>query len=265
MSGARAPEGTGGLPMRILRATSFALLSVLVTGLLFVAACAGLVLDPVRGRVAHAVARAWGRAILAISGVTLVVQGLDRLTPSVPAVLMANHGSYLDIPVLLVAFDGQLRIVARRTLIWLPFVGWFIYLGGHFMIDRDDPRQAKGLMDRIAARMRRHGLSAVVYPEGTRSLDGRLGPLKTGAFYLPVSVGVPVQPVAIFGTHAVLPKGQWFPLRGGKVTVRVGERLAMEGLEGSPGRKALAERTRAAFLALGLEERAAPEAAGSSA
>lgn len=245
--------------MQFLRAVSFALLSILVTGLLFVAACAGLVFDPVRGRVTHAVGRAWGRAMLSIAGVRLVVEGTERFTPATPCVLMANHTSYLDIPTFMALFDGQLRMVARRTLIWLPFIGWFIYVGGHFAIDRDDPRQAKGLMDRIASRMRRHGLSALLFPEGTRSRDGRLGPLKSGSFYLPVSLGVPVQPVALFGLHEVLPKGAWYPRRGGTVTIRVGPRIPVEGLAGSQGRKALAERTRTALLSLGLTE--APGAA----
>ena len=249
--------------MKVLRALSFAILAVLLTGLLFVAACAALVLDPVRGRVTHAIARAWGRAMLSVAGVRLVVEGRERLAPGTPRVLMANHTSYLDIPTMMALFDGQLRIVARRTLIWLPFIGWFIYVGGHFAIDRDDPRQAKGLMDHVAARMRRHGLSALLFPEGTRSRDGRLGALKSGAFYLPVSLGVPLQPLAVFGLHEVLPKGAWYPRRSGIVTIRVGEPIPMEGLAGSQGRKALAERTRTAFLALGLTE--APGAGASDA
>jgi 1-acyl-sn-glycerol-3-phosphate acyltransferase len=240
--------------MRVLRAASFGILVVLVTGLGFLAASAALLLDPKRGRVTHAVARAWGRAMLSIAGARLTVVGAERLRPDEPRVMVANHTSYLDIPTALVLFEGQLRIVARRTLIWLPFIGWFIHVGGHFAIDRDDPRQAKGLMDRIATRMRRHRLSALVFPEGTRSRSGRLGPMKSGAFYLPVSVGVPVQPFAILGAPEILPKGSWFPHRSGVIEVRVGEPIDAGGLTGSAGRKALADRTRAALLALGVPD-----------
>jgi 1-acyl-sn-glycerol-3-phosphate acyltransferase len=227
-------------------------MATLLSMLAFVGAAAGLLVDPLGGRLGHAVAKLWARSMLWISGARLVVVGAERWAPREPRVLVANHASYLDIPAMMCAFPGQLRIVARRNLVRIPFVGWFIALGGHFLIDRDDPRQALRLMGKIERRMRRRGLSALVFPEGTRSADGRLQPLKSGAFFVPLSLGVAVQPVAILGARDVLPKGAPFPLRSGTVEVRVGEPLAPPAGAGGPARKELADRVAAALAALGV-------------
>lgn len=244
--------------MRVLRAVVFAVLAPVLTAVGFTLASLALVLDPGRGRASHAVARWWGRAVCAAAGARVVVTGAERVAPGEPRVLVANHASYLDITALLAAFPGQLRFVARRTLIWLPFIGWYIRLAGHFSLDRDDPRQALALAGTMADRMKRHGKSPLVFPEGTRSRDGRLAPLKAGTFHLPVMLGAPVQPIAVLGAAAILPKGAWVPRRGGVIEVRFGEPLPTAGLEGSAGRKALADRARAALLALGVPDGAPP-------
>ena len=248
--------------MRVVRAVVFAVLAPVLTALGFTFASLALVLDPGRGRASHAVARWWARSMLFAAGARLVVTHAERFTPDVPRVLVGNHASYLDITALMAAFPGQLRFVARRTLIWLPFIGWYIRLAGHFSLDRDDPRQALALAERMADRMRRHRKSPMVFPEGTRSRDGRLAPLKAGAFHLPVMLGADVQPLAVLGSGDILPKGAWVPRRGGVIEVRVGEPIPTAGLEGSAGRKHLADRARAALLALGVPDGAPPSPAG---
>ncbi len=92
----------------------------------------------------------------------------------------------------------------------------------------------------------------VLFPEGTRSPDGRLKDLRAGAFQLALSGGLPVQPVAILGSHRVWPKGLSYPRQCGEILVRVGEPIDVSEFKGSPGRKALAERVRAAFGELGV-------------
>src|SRR5205814_415332 len=106
------------------------------------------------------------------------------------------------------------------------------------------------LMEKAAARMRRRRISPLVFPEGTRSRDGHLQPLKGGAFFLPLSADVAVQPVAILGSHAILPKGAWGPRRGGTIEVRVGDPIPTAGRGGAPARKALSSEVRAALVAL---------------
>jgi 1-acyl-sn-glycerol-3-phosphate acyltransferase len=238
----------------ILRGAAFAILATICSGLTFFAATVALVLDPLRGRPSHAISRLWGHALLAAAGARLVVVHGERFDPREPRVLVCNHASYLDIPALYAAFPGNLRFVARRSLLAMPFVGWSIALSGHFPIDRDDPRQAIELMRRVARRMRSRRISTVVFPEGTRSPDGRLQPIKAGAMMLPLEVGAPVQPLAIVGSRDVLPKGAWAPRRAGTIEIRVGEPIDVAGLAGSPGRKALTERVRASLISMGVPE-----------
>lgn len=235
-----------------MRRIAFLLLTPVVTAIGFVVAFMLLPLTPRSGRAPHAVARAWARTLLRIAGVQLQVEDGGRFAPGEPRVLVANHASYLDIPAALAAFPGQLRIVGRRSLVWLPFLGWYMKLCGHLLIDRDDPRQGLEMFATASARMRAHGLSVLVFPEGTRSVDGRLSALKGGAFHLALSLDVPVQPFAIEGTAAVMPKGAWAPARGGVVRVRVGPAIPTTGRAGGPARKALAVEVRAALLALGV-------------
>src|SRR5262249_23708202 len=104
----------------------------------------------------------------------------------------------------------------------------------------------------------RHCLSTVLFPEGTRSRDGRLQALKPGSFQMPADTGIAVQPVAIVGSAAILPKGAWGPLRSGVVEVRVGEPIATAEYAGSAGRKALGDRVRAELLALGVPDSSPP-------
>jgi 1-acyl-sn-glycerol-3-phosphate acyltransferase len=236
--------------MRALRGLAFAILAAVFTVLAFVTASAAFVLDPRRVRLASRVESLWGHAMLAAAGARLRVVNGERLAPSEPRVIVSNHASYLDIPAAFAAFPGPLRMVARRTLAWLPFAGWYVAFA-HFFLDRDDPRQAMALMERVARRMRRDRLSPLLFAEGTRSADGRLAALKPGAFLLPLTAGVPVQPIAIVGCHDVLPKRAWAPRRGGTIEVRVGDPIPTAGLAGGPARKALAADVRRAILGLG--------------
>ena len=237
-----------------MRKLAFVLLVPLLTAFGVFIAFLLLPFSPRSGRLPHAVGRAWAMALLRVAGVRLEIEGADQLVPNEPRVLVANHSSYLDIPAVLVAFPGQLRVVARKSLIWTPFLGWYLWLCGHLFIDRNDPRQGLELFEKASKRMRAYGLSVLVFPEGTRSRDGRLGALKGGAFHLATSLDVPVQPLAISGTTRVMPKGSWGPSRGGVVVVRVGAAIPTTGRAGGPGRKALAAEVRAALLALGVPE-----------
>jgi 1-acyl-sn-glycerol-3-phosphate acyltransferase len=235
-----------------VRAVLFFVLVAPWTALSFTLCCVGLLLDPRRGRLADVASRLWARGVLLLAGARLVVTGAQRWEPKEPRVVVANHASYLDIPALMAAFPGPLRIVARKTLMWMPFVGAYIWLGGHFFVDRADARQALALAERVGERMRKRRVTALVFPEGTRSRDGRLAPVKTGALFLPLAAEVPVQPVAVLGSHAILPKGAWWPRGGGVVELRVGEPIATAGRGGTGARKALAAEVRDALLALGV-------------
>lgn len=156
------------------------------------------------GLTAHRIARLWGRIVLWACGVRVQVE--ERSGLPTPAVYAANHASALDIPLLFGYLPVSFRIIHKRSLSLVPFIGWFLFLGGHVAIDRGNPFKAKRSLERAAARIRR-GTSVAVFPEGTRSRDGAVRHFKRGSFSLAMSAGVPVVPVSLVGVKAVVPKG----------------------------------------------------------
>ncbi len=222
------------------------------TALLFLMAAFALVFGPRRGGATHAVARLWARGLLGAAGVGVTLEGAEHLAPGEPRLLVANHASYLDPPALLAAFPGPARFVLKRELLRLPFIGWFAWFAGHFLIDRSRARSGARLLEGAARRARALGLSPIVFPEGTRSADGRLAPLKAGAFELALTAGLPVQPVALRGTFELMPRGALAPRRAGDVRVRVAPALPARADGGSAARRALAEQAAEALGALGV-------------
>ncbi len=157
------------------------------------------------GHFAHTCARAWSWLILATTGVRVRVSGFDHLVRGRTYVFVANHQSIYDIPVLFATLPFQLRIIAKESLGHFPFLGWHLSRTGHMLVDRRRPDRASifSWADRLTA----DGLSLIVFPEGTRSADGRLGPFKAGSFHLALQAGLPIVPISIIGSRHVMRKG----------------------------------------------------------
>ena len=159
-----------------------------------------------RGYLAHRCARAWSWLILKTTGVNVAVEGLERLTPGTTYVFVSNHQSIYDTPVIFWSLPYQLRIIAKESLALFPVLGWHLRRGGHLFVDRRKPDHAnilgkwRGLVSQ--------GLSLIIYAEGTRSHDGHVARFKGGSFLLAIEAGLPVVPVAVVGTRAVMPKGR---------------------------------------------------------
>lgn len=148
--------------------------------------------------------RAWAPWGLRIAGVDLQVRQLAPL-PDGPAVFACNHESTIDIWAVVAAIPRGIRFVAKAELFRIPVFGWYMALGGHVPVERRDHAQAVASLSAAAARVR-SGTSIVVYPEGTRSDDGRVHAFKKGPFVIACQAGVPVVPVAVVGAGAVTPK-----------------------------------------------------------
>jgi 1-acyl-sn-glycerol-3-phosphate acyltransferase len=174
----------------------------------------------------------WGRAFVRLGGWTVRVEGMENL-PSCGAVLVANHQSIVDIPMLLSAFPRPVRFLAKRELGEIPLFGKAMAAAGNLFIDRDDPRNAVRMLRDVGARLR-DGRLVVVFPEGTRSGDGSIGEFRPGAFYLAQKSGAPVVPVYIGGGRIALPKGS-LRVRPADLLVRVLPPLSPE--EGAGGSK----------------------------
>lgn len=184
--------------------------------------------DPT-GRKQLTIARAWARALLAIGGVRLHVQGLDKIDAHGSYVFVANHLSYMDTPVVLSAIPVQLRFLAKKGLFRIPFLGHHLKRAGHVPVSRDNPREALRAMSEAGQIVRQRRISLLVFPEGGRSRYGQLRPFKEGAALIAIKAGVPVVPVALVGTREILPMGS-MEVRPGRVEVRIGDPIPTEGL-----------------------------------
>jgi 1-acyl-sn-glycerol-3-phosphate acyltransferase len=159
-----------------------------------------------RGYFGHGCARAWSWLILATTGVDVTVTGLDRLVRGKTYVFVANHQSIYDIPCLFWNIPFQLRIIAKESLGRFPVLGPHLKRTGHMLVDRNRPDRA-GIFG-WASRLTSNGLSLIIFPEGTRSRDGRLGKFKGGSIMLAMQAGLPLVPISVVGSRHVMKKGE---------------------------------------------------------
>ncbi|NIO07491.1 MAG: 1-acylglycerol-3-phosphate O-acyltransferase [Deltaproteobacteria bacterium] len=179
------------------------------------------------GRLAYHLTRFWTWSIIKVFGIQIKVQGLERLDPNQPYIFVANHRSYIDIPALMQALLGfQLRWIAKRELLWIPLFGWAMWSAKHIVVNRQSVQEARISLRKAKEKIER-GISVVIFPEGTRSVGDELLPFKRGGFLLAIQTKMPIVPVTIRGSGAVLPKGIWH-VRGGQIEVTVGEPIPVD-------------------------------------
>ena len=198
-----------------------------------------------RGRFAHGCARLWSWLILATTGVSVDVRGLDILSRGRTYIFVSNHQSIYDIPVIFATLPYQLRIIAKESLGSFPFLGWHLRRSGHLLVDRRRPDRA-GILERWRALVGEE-LSLIIFPEGTRSPDGRVGPFKAGSFLLAIEAQLPIVPISISGTRLVMRKGE-LTTKPGDVTLVIHPPIETAGLDVASARD-LAEQTRAIVAA----------------
>jgi 1-acyl-sn-glycerol-3-phosphate acyltransferase len=157
------------------------------------------------GDFGHGCARAWSWLILKTTGVSVRVEGLDRIDPKRSYVFAANHQSIYDIPILFASLPFQLRIIAKESLGKIPFLGWHLQRTGHVLVDRSKP--GAGTVKKMA-KLVAEGHSLIVFPEGTRSTDGIVARFKGGSFVIALDAGLPIVPISIAGSRHVMFKGQ---------------------------------------------------------
>ena len=193
-----------------------------------------------KGHVAHWCARTWSRLILLTTGVSVTTEGLDRVPRDASYVFVSNHQSIYDIPIVFANIPFELRIIAKSSLGAFPVLGWHLRYTGHLLVDR--ARAGVATLRKIVGLMR-CGHSLIVFPEGTRSTDGKVGRFKAGLFLAAVESGLPVVPVAIIGSRHVMLKGRLMTCPG-KIELVVHEPISTKGMEKSDIR-ALADRSQA--------------------
>jgi 1-acyl-sn-glycerol-3-phosphate acyltransferase len=159
------------------------------------------------GNFPHKIAQFWARQLLWIAGIRVTIQGLEHLAPDQSYIFMANHQSNFDIPVLLGRLPAQFRWLAKAELFKIPVFGPAMKGCGYISIDRSDRKRAFASLTRAAETIRA-GTSVMIFPEGTRSLDGQIKDFKKGGFVLSVDAGMPIVPILLKGTFEIMPKGR---------------------------------------------------------
>ena len=157
------------------------------------------------GNPVHIIARIWARGILYVSRIRVKVNGLNQIDPTQSYVYMSNHQSNFDIPVLLAHLPVQFRWLAKAELFKIPLFGRAMQGAGYVKIDRFNQESAFQSIKEAAAKMK-DGVSVMIFPEGTRSRDGRIRPFKKGGFIMAVDAGVPIVPIVLQGTWSIMEK-----------------------------------------------------------
>jgi 1-acyl-sn-glycerol-3-phosphate acyltransferase len=181
-----------------------------------------------KGFVQHRIARIWARACVRASGARLTVRGAENLRRYPVAVFASNHTSYMDTPVIFASIPLQFRILAKKELWPIPFIGWYLNRSGQIPIDTSNPRASLSSLG-VGAKTLRSGMPLFVFPEGGRTSDGDLRPFLSGAAYLAIRAQVPLVPMALSGVYDLLPihTHHFYP---SDLTLNVGEPIETTGM-----------------------------------
>jgi len=210
-----------------LRALFLIFSAILYSAILFIPAYISCFLDR-SGRWPSFFQRLWVNWLLRTNGIRLKLEGMENLRKDDSYILVSNHASILDIPGIISAFPFPVRFMAKKSLIWFPIFGWFLYLSEHILIDRESAQSALKSLKRASSLLKK-GISIIVFAEGTRSPDGEVKEFKRGAFLLAQHSKFPVVPVSITGTFTMLPRKGWcfWP---GTMNIRLGQPIPTRDL-----------------------------------
>jgi len=184
-------------------------------------------------------------------GLRLEVGGRELVDRTKACVFMANHASFIDGPLLFTVIPQRVRVMLKKSIFRLPVLGFGMKYVGFIPVDRKHAQRGKEAIENAARLMRERGYSFLIFPEGTRTLDGRMGPFRRGGFFLALASGAPIVPVAIRGTFQIMPKGSPFPKKG-RIHVAFRPPISVQGA-GEQELPGLMERVRSSIQA-GLKE-----------
>lgn len=189
----------------LYRTCKFWLITTVLSIVLSLMAIFARAIDP-RGNMSHNVARLWSRLLCSLNGIEVEIKGLEHINPDGAQIFVANHQSFFDIFTLSGYLPIQIRWMAKESLFRIPFVGWAMWAARYISVDRENKKKA--LQSFLATvEQLKSGYSVVIFPEGTRSADGKIGAFKKGSQLLAIRSGAPMVPVAIVGTGSIIKKG----------------------------------------------------------
>jgi len=198
-------------------------------------------IDPT-GEKGAAVCRSWARLVLRLTGVKVFVVGEEKAPAGGPRIYMSNHQSYFDVIALMGHLPDNGRFVAKKSLEYIPIFGFAMRNVGTIIIDRKKPEQARKVLSEIGGDRMSGGMGVIIFPEGTRSRDGRLQEFKRGGFVLAIQTGAAIVPVGIHGSREILP-AKGYTVKPGEIYIAIGEPIRTDNLT-LEDRNRLIEQTR---------------------
>jgi 1-acyl-sn-glycerol-3-phosphate acyltransferase len=178
-------------------------------------------------RLVYYIGMIWSRAILRTAGVRVIVEGLQNIDLKQQYIFIGNHQSHFDVPVVFSRIPMTLRFLTKKELFKIPVFGWAMSAVGMIKIDRGNHEESVKSMNETLGVLQKNKISIVVFPEGTRSQDGKMGVFKKGGIILAIKGKIPIVPVSISGSRFILPKHS-VRVNPGMIKLVIGKPIAMD-------------------------------------
>ncbi len=162
--------------------------------------------DYKKGRIIGFIVQYWAKTIFKTMNINVRVVGIDKLNRDADYIFAPNHASSLDIPLILGFLPFWIVPISKIELKWVPFLGWAMQAAGHVFVDRRDHEKAMLSIAKIKNSLLKNPRSILIFPEGSRTNDGKVNQFKTGGLSIGISTKISIVPVAIDGTFESLSK-----------------------------------------------------------
>jgi len=182
-----------------------------------------------RGKILGWCAHAWSKLILWSAGVNYFVIGEDNLDQKQNYIFAGNHESALDIPLTFAGIKHHAVSISKIELKWIPIFGWAMQAAKHIFVDRKKNSKAVESLKKASISLKKNPRSVILFPEGTRSKDGKIHNFKKGGLLLGIESQLPIVPMALCGTGDVALKGEW-KLKNSSVELRIGKPIETKGM-----------------------------------
>jgi 1-acyl-sn-glycerol-3-phosphate acyltransferase len=173
------------------------------------------------GNTVHYIGKFWSRLNIFLSGTRLTIKGKEKINTNLAHIVMSNHQSLFDVWALIGMIPLQIRWIVKAEIRKIPIFGYTLERMGHIYVDRKNRTSAYISLETAAGKIK-NGTSVIIFPEGTRSKDGRLLKFRMGGIIMALKSGVPILPVTVNGSRFVLPKNT-LALMPGKIEIVVGD------------------------------------------
>jgi len=181
-----------------------------------------------KGRGYQWCARVWSWIVLWTAGVKVKVYGIENIDDKAEYVFICNHCSAFDIPVVITSIPNQIRLMAKKELAKIPFMGWSLKVGDYILVDRANRAESMKSIDEAVYKLH-NGRSVLMFAEGTRSTTGEIREFKKGPFLLAIRAQVPVVPVTLNFTQNIMEKNI-IRIKSGEVEIHISLPIPTTGL-----------------------------------